>query len=170
MRKYTILHLEIRKLDLNDIVSLAIFFAIDIGRLCLNIFSQAEKYKFFYDVGFAFLMIFIMVSAFAACFSSLYFSICWFLLSVLYIVEGDRALSWVCLLLFLLCHIVRFLFMRRYNIEFVPSEPMKGRFTSVYSELEGRASDDRDNTYMKIIIWGAILILCSCLWLSGKKV
>ena len=141
MRKYTILHLEIRRLDLNDIVSLAIFFAIDIGRLCLNIFSQVEKYKVFYDVGFALLMIFIMVSSFAACFSSLYFSICWFLLSVLYIVEGDRALSYVSLLLFLLCHIVRLLFILRCNTEFVPPEAMKGRFISVYSELEGRASD-----------------------------
>lgn len=164
------MHLEIRKLDLNDIISVAIFFAIDIGRLCLNIFSQAEKYKFFYDVGFAFLIIFIVVSSFAACFSSLYFSICWFLLSVLYIVEGDRALSYVCLLLFLLCQIVRLLFIRRYNMEFVPPEAMKGRFTSVYSKLEGRASDDRDNNYMKIIIWGAAMILFSCLMLSGKKV
>jgi hypothetical protein len=170
MRKYTIFHLEIRKLDLNDIVSLAIFFAIDVGRLCLNIFSQAEKYKFFYDMGFAFIMIFIMVSSFAACFSSLYFSIYWFLLSVLYVVEGDRALSYFCLLLFILCHIVRLLFIRRYKMEFVPPEPLKGRFRSVYSELEGRSSDKRDNTYMSIIIWGAIFIFLSCLMLSGKKV
>ena len=164
------MHLEIRKLDLNDIVSLAIFFSLDIGRLCLNFFSEQGKYKFIYDAGFAFLMIFIIVSPFAACFSSLYFSICWFVLSVLYGVEGARALSYVCMLLFLLCHIVRLLFIRRYNIEFVPPEPMKGRMISVYSELEGRASDDRDNTYMKIIIWGAAFILFSCLMLSGKRI
>ena len=164
------MRLEVRKLDLNDIVSLSIFFALDIGRLCLNIFSQAEKYKFFYDVGFAFLMIFIMVSSFAARFSSLYFSTCWFLLSVLYVVEGDRALSYVSLLLFLLYHIVRLLFMLRYKMEFVPPEATKGRFISVYSELEDRSSDNRDNTYMKMIIWGATFILCSCIMLSGKKV
>ncbi|MCQ6961432.1 hypothetical protein NPE20_25890 [Mucilaginibacter sp. JC4] len=170
MRKYTIFHLEIRKLNLEEIISLAIFFAIDIGRLCLNIFSQPEKYKFFYDFGLAFLMMFVVVSSFAAYFTSFYFSITWFLLSVLYIVEGDRALSYLCLLLFLLFHCVRLLFIRRYKIEFVPPEPLKGRFRSVYSELEGRSSDKRDNTYMSIIIWGATFIFLSCLMLSGKKV
>lgn len=111
-----------------------------------------------------------MVSSFAAYFSSLYFSICWFLLSVIYAIEGGRALSYVCLFLFLLCQIVRLLFIRRYNMEFIPPEAMKGRFISVYDEREGRASNEKDNAYMKIIIWGAAVILSLCLMLSGKKV
>ena len=170
MRKYTILHLEIRKLDLNEIITLIIFFAIDLGRLCLNIFYQPEKYKFFYDLIFAFLLMWAVISPFARRFSSFYFSICWLLLSVFYILEGDRALSFVSLLLFLLCHLVRLLFRKRYGIEFVPPDPMKGRFISVYSETEGRASSEEDNSYMKIIIWVGTIILVSCLWLSGKRV
>ena len=170
MRKYTILRLEIRKLDLNDIVLIAIFFALDIGRLCFNIFSQSVIHKFIYDVGFVFIMMFFMATSIAYCFSSFYFSLCWFLLSIIYSIEGGRALSYFCLLLYLVCHLTRYLFIRRYKIEFVPPESMKGRFYSVYNEREGRSSDERDNNYMQIIIWGAILLLPLCLWLSGKKV
>lgn len=170
MRKYTIFHLEVIKLNSNEIIPLAIFFAIDIGRLCLNIFAQPEKYKFFYDLGFAFVLMWIVISPFASFFSRFYFSICWLLLSILYIVEGDRALSFVSLLLFLLCHIVRLLFRKRYGMEFIPPDPMKGGFISQYSEREGRDSGEEDNSYMKIIIWGGVLIFASCLWLSGKRV
>ena len=51
-----------------------------------------------------------------------------------------------------------------------PPKPLKGRFLSVYNQLEGRASNDKDNNYMEIIILGAIIILFLCLMLSGKKV
>jgi len=143
--------------------------AIDIGRLYLNYSSYPVSFKFFYDLIFAFLAILALASPFLIRFTNIFYSIGWLFLSLLYIIEADRAISAVAFFLFLSYHIIRYFFRTKYNREFIPPNLGRGWSIDQYNELEGRSSGTEDANYLKLFVWIAAVILLGCLFLSGKK-
>jgi hypothetical protein len=170
MRKYVIGHLVIRSLDLTDIISLSIFLAIDIGMGWLVYFSYPEEYKFFYNSAVEILTLGLIISPFSMRFTSVSFSVGWLILSLIYIVEKNISLSYVPLLMFLLYHIARFAFWKKYDRELIPPELGKGSSMSTYSARERRWGGKEDEKYLKIMVWVGAFILATCLLLAGKRV
>lgn len=169
MKKFTISKLEILKLNTIDILILSLFFTIDIGRFCLNYYSYTEMYKFFCDLGFAGLLMVVFIGSFLIRFRNLVFSLIWLFLSIIYIIEGDRALMLTPLLFLLLYHGVRYAFIRRYNREFIPPELGKGWAMNSVNESDGKVGGKEDTIYLRIIAWVGLLLILTCLVISGRR-
>lgn len=169
MKKFTIGKLEVRKLDSIDILSLSFFLTIDIGRFYLNYNSYTEMYKFFYDLGFAGLLMVVFTGSFLIRFRNLVFSLIWLLLSIIYIIEGDRALMLTPFLFLLLYHGVRYVFIRKYNREFIPPELGKGWAINSVDESDGKVGGKEDTVYLRIIAWAGLLLILTCLVISGRR-
>ena len=167
-QKFTI-GLEIRKLDLIDIISLSVFAVIDIGRVYLNYFLYPEMYKVFYDLILGFLLLAVLISPFLIRFKSVYFSGIWLILSTIYIIVGQRALSFVALLIFLLYHIIRLAFLKKYNREFIPPSLGRGWHIDQYSPLEGRSSGEEDVRFLRLFGYCSTIILILSIFFSAKK-
>ena len=169
MKKFTVGKFEILKLNSIDIFILSFFLAIDLGRFYLNYYSYVEMYKFFYDLGFAGLLLVFFAGSFLIRFRNLIFSLIWLFLSVIYIIEGDRALEFIPLLFLLLYHSARYAFVRRYNREFIPPELGKGWSINSIDVLDGKVGGKEDTLYLRIIAWVGLLIVLTCLVISGKR-
>lgn len=157
------------KLDIIDLVSLSVFILFDCARSYVYLFSDT-KTGFLIDIIFVFTSLVIMLSPFSMRFTKLSFSIAWICLNIVYIIFSQRAFALVNLLLFISYHIIRWLFKRRYNYEFVLPEPSKGAFLPTYSQNEDRISGEEDVRYMKIFIWIGVAIFVICLVLSGRPI
>lgn len=169
VRKFTIVNLEIRKLDWIDYLILIILLIVEAGRHYLDYSSNIEMHIFLYDLGFAFLIYFFTISPVSYRFTSFYFSAAWLLLTIVYIFPGNRMLSYVALLLFLLFHFIRFFFRRKYKREFIPPSLGRGNYIEIYNKIEGLSSRKEDAKYLRIIAYIGVLILLLCVWFSGKS-
>ena len=143
------------------IVTVAKFFVKAFASLMLN---------FFYDVIIASVIMMLLTSPLAVRLVKLQFTIYWLLLSILYVVIGQKGLSFIPLTTFLLYHIIRQRYYLKYQEELVPPDMGKGFYGSYFSELIGRASTDRDYRYMKIMIWIMALLFGTLLFFNGKKI
>lgn len=126
--------------------------------------------NFSYDLAVAGIAMLLITSPFAVRLIKFQFSLSWLFLSILYFAIGQRGISCVLLTVFLLYQGVRHQFYKKYNQELVPPNMGKGYYISCYSEFAGRASNDDDYKYMKIMVWIMAFMFGILILLSGKRV
>jgi len=169
MRQNAFGHLKARKLEAFEICVLVIFAIIDACKVALNFRHQSGEWYFYLDVILAFSSLWLILSSDAYRFTNLRFSLLFFFLGMLYVALKFEPLSCVNILLFLYYHVLRLFFRKLYNKEFVPPEPNKSGFLAVYNSLENRKSNEDDNKYMRIMIWGGMGIFLICILLLSVK-
>jgi hypothetical protein len=131
---------------------------------------MSGKYWFSYEMFFVGLLLLTVVSPMAIRFSSIKFSAGWLILSLTYIIESQKGISYFSLCLFMCYHIIRWIFWSRHHRELIPPNMGKGWYSAYYSKLEKRESTDDDYKYMKAFIWMAAIVFGTCLLFSGHGV
>ncbi|RKR84861.1 hypothetical protein BDD43_5114 [Mucilaginibacter gracilis] len=149
---------------LNDKIYLAIFGGLIIARGCLRVFDASNEIKADFDICISMLGLLLFTQKFLMKFTNLWFSICWFLLTIVFGLIGGETLSFYNLFLFFLYHIIRFLFITVYKKEFVPPVTYRSSYEIVSDEWAGRSTEDEDIKYKRILLIAAIVVL----WLSAK--
>jgi len=168
-RKFTILHLEIRKFDILDQISLALFALSIIGHFVISIYFPEKKILNTYIISWA-IAFFVLTTAFGLRFRNVYFSIVWLVLSLLFLID-NYSFSKIPILTFMLYHSVRLIFWRKYHREFIPYELGRRKFLWYFSETEGRRGSKEDRKYSKILLFVGVLIIIYCLfeWVKLNK-
>jgi hypothetical protein len=155
MQELTILKLELRKLDALDIVSIVSF---SITILLTIIFPEARPHFICGWVCTFVSYYLICTTSFGLRFRNVYFSIIWLILSLVFLNVMLYSIGWFPLAIFIFYHLIRVLFWRIHNREFIP-QPV-GRGGVIFrrkSKREGRAGIKADKIYMKVLLWGGLL-------------
>ena len=158
MRKFTILHLEIRRLSVQDILLLAAYLLLVITTL---IKDQAYLPLQAWGIPLIVFLNYILIcnTLFGLRFRSIYFSSIWGILSVI-IISTNSAITLIPIFLFLFYHFIRLAFWKRHDREFIPLEVLKfGEMKIRYSNIENRGGDKTDERYMTILYWGGVTLL-----------
>lgn len=161
-RKFTILNLEIRKLDKFDFIILILFgFAIFLNIL---ISKNYQEYLFESNLIISFIVINFMIStsSFLVRFRNIYFSLIWIVLSLIFLFTGN-SIAKAPFLLFLLFHFLRFIFLQKYGREFIPYTSTKFKLYRYVSKIEGRGGYKEDRKFTKILIVLGILVILFCI-------
>jgi hypothetical protein len=168
-RKFTILHLEIRKFDSIDIISIVLYAIAVTANLITAVYFPKNKIISEIIIS-GVISNFVITTAFGLRFRNIYFSAIWLLLSIFFLINGS-SLSRMPILMFILYHILRLLFWKNYNKEFIPYTAVRGALLRYVSKTEGRGGYKEDRTYMKILLFFGFIIFMVCLCgLIGKKI
>ena len=159
-RRFTILHLEIRKFDFFDWISLSLF-AVSVS-IDLILISETKS-KFISSLFISGIIAnFILATPFGIRFRNFYFSIIWFILSLIFLLNST-SFSKLPLLLFILYHILRLFFWKAYKKEFIPYSAGRGKLYRYVSKIEGRGGYKEDRMYMIIMILLGFVLFMYCL-------
>lgn len=150
-RKFTIAQLELRRLNWSDVVWLLIFSVLSFYTYYLK--TQHDRYYFAFElITVAFCTNLIILSPIGLKFRSVYFSLLWLTLSVFFIFN-IQSIKWIPILDIILYHVIRLVFWRKFNREFIPFSVGRGRLYRYISEAEEMGGSNNDKNYMKLLIW-----------------
>lgn len=167
-RKFTILNLEIRRFDFFDFLSI-LSFAISLGVLFFLNNLDAKNYEIGLILISFSVFFLIVLTPFGLRFRNFYFSIIWLLFSISLLITKNPV-STIPIVIFLLYHIIRLIFWKNYNMEFIPynvgistfkiKNLLKLDLSRYLSKIEGRGGYAEDKIYMTYFVWlGFILFL-----------
>ena len=169
MRKFTIAQLEVRSLNRVDILWLSIYTIL----ISLTLYLKAPNNKNYFAaelITVSFCTGMIILSPFGLRLRSVYFSSIWFLLSLLF-TFNNLSIVWIPILDFLVYHVIRIIFWKKYDREFIPFTVGRGALYRYVSKIENRGGSIKDKNYMKLlIVLGVILNFICLLGLIGVKV
>lgn len=162
--------LRTRKLTLWDNITLTAFFLVDI--VCALIthtsIEDSNKTKALICIAVPFVAFYLINStSFSNRFTNFTLSVSWIILSISFIIFGQHTMMWfncVPLLEFMLYQILRFLFWRKYSLEFIPADIYRNKVEDHHNEVEQRANNENDKRYMKYLLWIGMLILMGCMF------
>ena len=149
-RKYTVGGLEIRPLSVTDVLwTIPLAFAVGLYRIFViycpcNVFTTGMVIAV--AVGFQ-----TISSPFGIRFRSVYFSLIWVCIA-LFFIDIKNPLSYYILVTFMLYHVLRLVFYRRYSREFIPYQVVKGDMWPHHSRIEGRSSTIQDKRFTLILV------------------
>lgn len=149
-RKFTIAKLEVRKFSSWDIVALSTFTLVVIIHLFLTEYYPQKGFHLTI-AGSCVAAYLIFTSPFGLRFRNIKFSVIWLLLSLLFLYE-NYPIAQIPLQGFLLYHILRLIFWKRYKKEFIPYESGRGKLLRYVSKIEGRGGYKEDRFFMKLLI------------------
>ncbi|NHA05206.1 hypothetical protein G7092_15460 [Mucilaginibacter sp. HC2] len=168
MRKFTIGQLEIRRLDRLDILLLLLYAAL--VALTYIFKEQAQSYFLLELITCFFCTGVLILSPIGIRLRSIYFSIIWLLLSLLFIFN-THSIAWIPLFDFLLYHIVRLVFWTKHDREFIPFTVGRGALYRYISKIEHMGGSSIDKGYMKLLIGLGLIVNLICLMgMIGIKV
>lgn len=169
-RRFTIGKLEIRTLNFNDIavlliVSAAILFSFSFG-------MEYPRNKFYFLFFISFVLWFhtldmgLLGMPIVLRFRSFYFSLCWLALCIIIPVIYRNGFAYLPLLLFLLFHILRLIFWKLYDREFIPFRLDRGimipKLSRYVSKIEGTGGFKEDKLFTRIFLIIGYLIFLIC--------
>ncbi|RTL13552.1 MAG: hypothetical protein EKK56_05305 [Flavobacteriaceae bacterium] len=159
-RKFTIGKLEIRKFTISDYLYL-LGFSISVSYYLYAVTYNTEKnfiLSFFISwfVGFQ-----TISSPFGLRFRNIYFSLIWLFFSSIFLIENNW-LGYIPISTFILYHVMRIIFWKKYNKEFIPYQTGRGSMFRHKSFFEGRSGGLKDKKFTKILLFAGILIILFC--------
>jgi hypothetical protein len=165
--------MQFKKLTSDDIINLGVFLAVIIIRIGLNYFSIPARDsgldRIIYEIVIDFVCLFVVAtSPFCIRFRNLSFVVSWVLLSVMFSLTDFRPITSTPLVLFFLYCIIRLLFWKIYNREFIPCTLSKSNSYGYYSALDNRTSGKEDAIFMRIYFFAGFLSLIASIFLSGR--
>jgi hypothetical protein len=165
--------MQFRKLERNDIISLSVFLAIVAIRIILNYVSipgrNSALDRIIYEIVIDFVCLFVVTTTpFPIRFRNLWFAILWVVLSVILILTDFRPITSTPLVLIVLFYIIRLLFGKIYNREFIPCELSKSNSYSYFSVWDNRSSGKEDAVFMRIYFFAGFLSLIAGIFLSAQ--
>ncbi|MVN23471.1 hypothetical protein GO621_18260 [Mucilaginibacter sp. HMF7410] len=95
-------------------------------------------------------------------FRSIYFSLVW-LACCLFFSLNPYSLAKLPLLTFLAYHVIRLVFWKSHDREFIPFEAGRGRLFRHFSKTEGRVGGTKDKYFMKVLMITCFIILIYCM-------
>jgi hypothetical protein len=160
-RKFKFGKLEIRKFIISDYLYLISYL------LAVLYYLYSSKYNPEYKLGISLIISFAagfqtISSPFGLRFRNIYFSIIWLILSLLLLID-NYFFSLIPLSTFILYHVIRILFWKKNNREFIPYQSGKGQMFRFKSYFEGQYGNLTDKKYTKILLGIGILIIGCCL-------
>lgn len=160
-RKFIFGKLEIRKFIISDYLYLTAYIMGVAYYLFAN--KHIPESKFATSLIISFAIGFQTISSpFGLRFRNIYFSIIWLILSLILLIDS-YPLSLIPISTFILYHIIRIVFWKKNNREFIPYETGKGKMFRFKSYFEDRSGDLTDKKYTKILLASGILIIGFCL-------
>lgn len=167
-RKFTIGKLEIRPLSTTDILWLILIGISVIIHLFLKYYCPCKDFMFrFFTIWFiAFQTI---SSPFGIRFRSIYFSFFWMICCLL-LIDSNFLFTYVPLFTFLLYHIIRLFYHKKYNREFIPYWTGKGSMWRHTSKIENASSKLEDKSFTKRLLIIGILIILLSLFSINKQI
>lgn len=132
--------------------------------------TEAKEYFIFELITSFFCTWLIILSPIGLRLRSLYFSIVWFLLSLL-TSFNVHSIAWIPLLDFFLYHAVRLIFWMKHDREFIPFTVGRGTLHRHISKIEHMGGSSIDKGYMKLLISLGLTTNYICLMgLIGVKI
>ncbi|TWR29264.1 hypothetical protein FPZ43_09870 [Mucilaginibacter pallidiroseus] len=163
MRKFTFAHLEIRKLSFSDLLWLFVFICVVVALFAFEakgVHKNAFIVLFGGQMGIAYL---VLTTQFGLRFRSAHFSLFWFILSLLFLRVGIP-ISFLSISLFVLYHLLRFIFFLKYGREFIPFNLGRGfQFYRQVDNIERQGGTNHDKDFMKLLAIVGFAILIACL-------
>lgn len=167
-RKFTFFNLEIRNLDKIDIIILSLFLiSIIVNILILTSFKESSLISVF-TITFIIVNFMLIESSFLLRFRSIFFSIIWFFLSLIFLITSNN-LGKIPFLTFLLFHILRIIFYYKYKREFIPYTAGRGKLYRYVCKIEGRGGYKEDRKFTKIFLFLGIIIILLCFLVETIK-
>lgn len=159
-RKFIFGRLEIRKLIISDFLYLAVYTS---GLIYYFYASKCiPENKFITSWIMSFIAGFQTISSpFGLRFRNIIFSILWLILSVVLLID-NYFISLIPIFTFILYHVIRIVFWKNNNREFIPYEIGKGNMYRYKSTFEGKYGDLKDKKYTKILFTIGLLIILFC--------
>lgn len=168
-RKFTIAQLEWRRLNWSDILWLSIFSFLIFWTFYLK--NQNDGHYFAFElITSGFCTYLIILSPLGLKFRSVYYSLLWMGMSIVF-AFAPHSIAWIPVMDFTLYHVIRLMFWKKYNSEFIPFSVGRGELYRYTSYIENRSGTFADKMFMKLLIWLGVLINFICLYgLIGVKV
>jgi len=158
-----IFKLQTQKLSNSDWLWMLLLLIVDLSKLCLVLFFLGSKNGFLFDLAVSTASFLLVTSSFTVRLINLKFSVFFLVTGAAYGLEGGTALSYMPLLVFLLFHFIRLIFIKKYNREFFPPVIYRGYFL-VTNVDEGIDSIQREDIgYAKVILYVGLIIWFVCI-------
>lgn len=166
-RKFVIGKLEVRSLSVTDILWLSLLCICTIVHLFLQYYCPCK------DFGFRFFVVWFtgfqtISSPIGLRFRSVYFSVIWIIFCML-LIDWNILYIYVPLLTFLLYHILRLIFFKKYNREFIPYNVGRGVMWRHTSEIEKASSKLEDKPFSKALLSIGMIIILSTIFSINKQ-
>ncbi len=168
VRKFTIGGLELRPLSSTDRIILTVYATAIMFQILTEYLLPQYKFHGLFLISFT--IGFLTVSTpFGLRFRGVYFSSIWFIVSIIFLTRGT-SLSLIPINTFILYHILRFIFWKKYKKEFIPYDAVRGGYLRYVSKIEGRGGYKEDRQFMHLLLWtGIIIIMISIFGMVGFK-
>lgn len=160
-RKFVFGKLEIRRFTNSDYLYL-LAFTIAVCYYLYSITYNPEK-KFIISFFISWFIGFQTVSSpFGLRFRNIYFSLIWLFISSIFLIKNNW-FGFIPISTFILYHIIRFVFWKKYNREFIPYQTGRGTMFRHKSFFEGRSGNLVDKKFTKILLLSGIMIILFCI-------
>lgn len=169
MRKIVWLGLEIRKLTIQDALCITAFAFL----VFLSKTLTAQKTIAGIEITISMvIMILLVPSPFGLKFRSVYFSLIWLVISLIFLFDNLTSIVYGPLIVFFIYHVIRYIFWKSNSCEFIPMNVVRGLKMYRYrSKIEDRVGGTKDKQTMKILWWACMAIFAGCLVsLIGTKI
>jgi len=167
-RKFIIGGLELRPLSSTDRIILTIYATLILFQILTEYLLPQYKFPGLFLISFT-IGLLTVSTPFGLRFRSVYFSSIWFIVSIIFLTRGT-SLSLIPINTFILYHILRFIFWKKYNKEFIPYDAVRGGYLRYVSKIEGRGGYKEDRQFMHLLLWtGIILVMISIFGMVGFK-
>jgi hypothetical protein len=156
-KRYTVGKLELRKFTFSDCLYLLVYcFAVGYTVfLSIHDSKEIKLVSLFISLIIGF---FTISSPFGLRFRNVYFSILWLTLSIIFLISNDLV-AVIPLSSFLLYHLLRAMFWKQHNKEFVPYEVGRGAIIQYKSNFEGRSGTAKDKVYTQMLLWIGLALI-----------
>lgn len=168
-RKFIFGELEIRKFIISDYLYLTVYITGITLHLFFKYYLLENKFTITLIMSF-FVGLQTISSPFGLRFRNIYFSLIWLLLSLILLFD-NYFISLIPLSTFILYHIIRILFWKKYKREFIPYQTGKGSMYRFKSTFEGKSGNLEDKKYTKILLGSGTLVIFLCfIQMIGLKI
>jgi len=169
MRRFTFLHLEIRRLSLEDIFFILIYTALVVWAY-ISFSNDKTRFGLLLVIVFT-NSYFTAATHFGLRLNSLYFSLIWMALCVATAIRYQTIFAAVPLMSFFTYQVIRCAFWNKYDREFIPFDTGRGVLYRYRSTIERRVGGPKDKDAMRILIALIVIEFMVCLaTLVGKKI
>ena len=156
-RKFTFGKLEIRKFTISDYLYLLVF------SISVSYYLYASTYnpenRFTLSLFISWLVGFQTISSpFGLRFRNIYFSFIWLFFSSIFLIKNNW-LGYIPISTFILYHIIRIIFWKKYKREFIPYQTGRGAMFRHKSFFEGRSGSLEDKKFTKVLLFTGIMII-----------
>ncbi|MBL7873829.1 MAG: hypothetical protein JNM78_19590 [Cyclobacteriaceae bacterium] len=167
-RKFTIGGLELRPLSSTDRIILVVYATAMLFQIMIEFQLPQFRIHGLFLIGFA-IGLMTVSTPLGLRFRGVYFSTIWLIVSIIFLTRGT-SLSLIPINTFILYHILRFVFWKKYGKEFIPYDAVRGGYLRFVSKIEGRGGYKEDRQFMHLLLWtGVIIVMISIFGMNGLK-